>query len=378
MSLPTNRQQIMRRAAARGHPVLFVETGGFIGKHLLGLLRGRQRGSLLRRFFVGEQPVPSVTVRKAFNVLPWGQRYSLCNRLNGALNVRLVRRAARALPAPRIAWLYDPTATWAIGSLHDHFAVYDCVDDYREQASGRRNRRLVGAGDATAARRSRLVFTTATPLYERHRVTNPHTHLVRNVGDYNHFAPAADPGLGRADLRALTHPVIGFAGNFLASKVDIGLVEELAERLAPSTLVLAGPAMAHEMRERVEALATRTNVLWLGPVPYSELPTVVATFDVCIIPYLENEYTRSCFPLKLFEYLAAGKPVVASGLPELRGLEPDVEVVAGTSSFVAAIKAASTISAKDDVERRRAIARANTWDARTSRLLELVSAAIGS
>ena len=83
-----------------------------------------------------------------------------------------------------------------------------------------------------------------------------------------------------------------------------------------------------------------TNVRWLGPKPYSELPRYVAAFDVGLIPYVENDYTRSCFPLKLYEYLAAGKPVVASGLPELAGMEPDVVLVDGPAAFVDAIEAA--------------------------------------
>jgi glycosyltransferase involved in cell wall biosynthesis len=108
-------------------------------------------------------------------------------------------------------------------------------------------------------------------------------------------------------------------------------------------------------------------------VPYGKLPAVVASFDVGLIPYEENEYTRSCFPLKLFEYLAAGKPVVASGLPELEGMEPDVVVASGATAFRAAVDAATHNGSAEDVARRQAIAAANTWESRTSRLLSLVA-----
>jgi glycosyltransferase involved in cell wall biosynthesis len=94
---------------------------------------------------------------------------------------------------------------------------------------------------------------------------------------------------------------------------------------------------------------------------------------VALIPYLENDYTRSCFPLKLYEYLAAGKPVVATGLPELRGMEPDV-VVAKPDEFAAAAARALELETPADVERRSAIAARNTWETRAARLLELVSA----
>ena len=87
-------------------------------------------------------------------------------------------------------------------------------------------------------------------------------------------------------------------------------------------------------------MARLPNIRWIGPKPYAELPRFVAAFDVGMIPYVANPYTQSCFPLKLYEYLAAGKPVVATGLPELEGMEPDVMLVDGTETFVEAVEAA--------------------------------------
>ena len=116
---------------------------------------------------------------------------------------------------------------------------------------------------------------------------------------------------------------------------------------------------------------------WLGLQPYEDLPRVVAAFDVGVIPYASNPYTRNCFPLKLYEYLSAGKPVVASGLPSLAGLEPHA-VVAGTGEeFVAAVRSALR-DPDDGVPDRMAIGAANTWDARATTLLELVAAELDS
>jgi glycosyltransferase involved in cell wall biosynthesis len=372
-SLPTNRQQIMRRAAEQGHPVLFVETGEWLGAHLWRLLWQPNRRSLLRRLVSVETVEPGVAVRKALNVLPWGQRYRASDSVNGLINRRVVARAARSLRPPRVVWLYDPRATWAIGHAGDTFSVYDCVDDYPEQAAGERNRRLLAAADRRAALTSRIVFTTTTPLFDRHASTNPRTYLVRNVGDFAHFSPAADYGRASQELRDLPRPVLGFAGNFLPGKVDLELLDELVRSLGTGSLLLAGPASDPAVARRLEEAALDPRVTWLGPVPYERLPSVVAAFDVGLIPYLENDYTRSCFPLKLFEYLAAGKPVVASGLPELEGMEPDVVVASGAASFKQAVAQAATAAGAADVARRQAIAAANTWEGRTSRLLALIS-----
>jgi glycosyltransferase involved in cell wall biosynthesis len=257
------------------------------------------------------------------------------------------------------------------GRCGEAFALYDCVDDYTEQTISSRKRAMVASCDRMAARRSRLVFTTSTEMYERHRRLNPGTHLVPNAGDYEHFAAAVDRACAAPDVRDLPGPVLGFAGNFLATKVDFGLLEYVARALPQATVLLVGPAVP-ETASALDRLNRLPNVRWLGPRPYSDLPRYVAAFDVGLIPYVSNAYTRSCFPLKLYEYLAAGKPVVASGLPELAGMEPDVVLVDEATDFVAEVRKAVDRDTDADRSRRRRLASRNSWEAKTERLLELV------
>jgi glycosyltransferase involved in cell wall biosynthesis len=374
VDLPTNRQQIMRRAASRGHRVLFVETGGFLGRHLWRLVRGGRRHSLLRRLLGSERVASDIHVRMALNVLPWGHKHRLASVVNASLTNVVVRRMARRLPQPVVLWVYDPYAARSVGSCGEVFAVYDCVDDYPEQAGpDPRRRELAVRGDEEAASRSRLVFATTSPLHDRHLGFNPKTYLVPNVGDYEHFAPASDPAFASADLAALPRPIVGFAGNFTAAKVDFDLLEALSAERPDWTLVLIGPARS-DTRKRLTRLAARPNIRWLGAKPYADLPRYVAAFDVGLILYEANEYTRSCFPLKLYEYLAAGKPVVATGLPQLAGMEPDVIVTAGDSgSVIAAVEDALGMLGDGDRRRRMALAVGNTWETRAGRLLELVA-----
>jgi glycosyltransferase involved in cell wall biosynthesis len=371
VALPTNRQQVMLRAARRGHQILFVETGSFLGRHLWALLRDRGRRSLARRLLSTEEVISGVVLRKALNVLPWGSKYRFVKAINSAVTARLLRRLAASLPQPVVLWIYDPGAASMAGSCGEALAVYDCVDDYAEHATSARKREMVLASDRMAVLRSQLVFTTSTALYERQRRLNSATYLVRNAGDYAHFVGAADRATAAPAVAGLPRPVLGFAGNLLASKVDFALLEDVAHALPQWTLLLIGPA-APETASMVESLAELPSVHWLGQMPYAELPRYVAAFDVGLIPYVSNAYTRSCFPLKLYEYLAAGKPVVASGLPELAGMEPDVILVDGTASFIQAVHEAAGPVSEGDVLRRRQLAARNSWENKTERLLELV------
>jgi glycosyltransferase involved in cell wall biosynthesis len=372
VDLPTNRQQVMARIGQNGHRVLYVETEGFLARHLRELRGGASR-SLLRRLVAAKAVAPGVRMMKAPTLVPWGHRYRRAAQVNSVLTAWAIRRRTPPDAETTVLWLYDPCFAGCVGKSGERFAVYDCVDDYAEQAGAdRRMRSLVAAYDALAASRSRLVFATARTLVERHRKNNARTHLVRNVGNFHDFAPAADRSLCAGELATLPRPVIGFVGNFLPGKLDFTLLEAIASRRPEWTVLLVGPSR-DGTTEALRRLASRANVRWMGAKSYEDIPRYVAAFDVAIIPYLRNAYTQSCFPLKTFEYLAAGKAVVASGLPELEGMEPHVVLAEDAGGFIAAVEEALAHTSPANVAARQELAAANTWETRTRRLLELVA-----
>jgi UDP-galactopyranose mutase len=361
-ALPTNRQQIMVRAARRGHPVLFVETADFFVKRIVKR----------RRVAPPESPHPNIRIVQLHNLVPFAQRYAVSNTINFRLGGGTARRAAAALRPPRVLWIYDPRGAAAIGTFGEDLVAYDCVDDYGEQMGySRHAKRLISRLDREVAARADLVFTTTESLRERHARDRGGVHLVPNVGDFEHFSRAADRSAADPELAALPRPVLGFAGNLIETKVDIDLIDRLAAAFPGGTVLLVGPAQ-NGVVERLRALLERRpNVRWIGLRPYDALPAAIAAFDVALIPYASNEYTRSVFPLKVHEYLAAGKPVVAAGVPSVAGLRPHVRLADGPDEFVAAV--AEAVAADDaSKEARMKVASANTWDARTERLLSLV------
>ena len=372
IDLPTNRQQVMRRAAALGHEVLFVETGHFLGIHFWHLLRAGDRVSLVRRLTSNETASPGLLVCKALNLVPWREKYHLANRFDCWVTAMILRRTARRLPRPIVLWLYDPCSARMAGKCGEELAVYDCVDDYAEQVgSDPRRRELAVTESRRAAQRAQLVFATTSELCQRMRIINEKSHLVPNAGDFAHFSVAANRALAAPEVRDLPRPVLGFAGNFLAAKVDFSLLKNVALARPEWTLLLVGPTRP-DTADELAGLTQLPNVHWAGFKPYADLPAYVAAFDVALIPYVSNDYTRNCFPLKLYEYLAAGKPVVASGLPQLARMDPDVVLTAGLDEFIEAVREA--LCRRDDQDRRRRVqlAAENTWEMRTERLLDLV------
>ena len=174
-------------------------------------------------------------------------------------------------------------------------------------------------------------------------------HALGNVADYDHFATAGTDAPVPADLARIPAPRALFVGALNELKVDAELLGALAEAEPGLSVVLVGPVTeaGPGARRELDALVRRPNVHALGGRPYAELPGYLAGADVGLVPYLANRYTAGVFPMKVYEYLAAGLPVVAAGLPELAGAE-GAALASGRDEFVNAVRAALA-----DPDRRR-------------------------
>jgi teichuronic acid biosynthesis glycosyltransferase TuaH len=132
--------------------------------------------------------------------------------------------------------------------------------------------------------------------------------------------------------------VVGFVGH-LGDRIDADLIAAVADR--DCTVLLVGPRQRTSTPGLLDALLARPNVCWVGPQDYADLPSVLAAADVWMVPYGDTDFNRASFPLKLLEYLAAGRRVVATDLPAVRWLDTDLVSVAATASgFADAVQAA--------------------------------------
>jgi glycosyltransferase involved in cell wall biosynthesis len=221
------------------------------------------------------------------------------------------------------------------------------------------------------------VFCTEQSLHDRARRINPAAVFMPNVGDHRHFSTptsVADPRL--AQMKSLKQPRIVFSGQLAPHKVDLRLVERLAADRPDWSFVLIGPEWEGAgTREAIDPLRRLRNVALLGHVPYNDLPAYLHAADVLIIPYVRNTATRAVFPLKFFEYLATGKPVVASPLPSLLPYHEAVALVDTPRAWVAAIEAALR-DPQRLAEQRQVLARRHTWNARLRAMERVVAEAL--
>ena len=179
--------------------------------------------------------------------------------------------------------------------------------------------------------------------------------------DVEHFAAGNSAGVPE-ELWGIGSPVIGSIGSINDTKDDLELLDETAQRRPDWSFVFVGPVMDDVDLAQYPALCGRAR--FLGARPYEALPAYVQAMDVCVLAYRRNAFTASANPTKVFEYLSAGKPVVATALDDLAGLAPHVSLARDTDEFVAAIDAA--LDGRDNAAARRSRierSRARSWDA---------------
>jgi GT2 family glycosyltransferase len=229
--------------------------------------------------------------------------------------------------------------------------VYDCMDEWTN---------FPGFGESVLSLEEKLVrgadatIVSADRLEEKWKDTAPRLVLARNAMDAEHYRARYAPNELLGKVR---HPVIGYYGA-LASWVDVPLLTRIAEAHPDATIVLAGGQFDVDLTP----ISSRPNVRLLGQRPYDEMPQLLWNFDACIIPFLVNDITEATNPVKFYEYLYGGKPVVAPALTELLPYADVSYLARGHDEFLAQLERALAEPA-DDPRRgaRREVAEENDW-----------------
>lgn len=366
--LPINQHQLMGRLAAANN-VLFVESLGLRRPQLAGrdLSRLWRR---LKRGLRGARPAPEGLHVLSPLVLPLHSREAV-RRLNRWLLRFQVKRAARKLGMDDpILWAYVPQAEDVIDVLDPSLVVYHCVDDVAAQ-KGVDAESFRGA-EERFARRADLVLASAPALAERMRTLSDHVLYAPNVADTGTFATALEPGPVDPDVDSLPRPRLVFQGAIVATKLDVRLIAEVAKLRPEWSIVLVGPRGAGDPTGDLSPLDNAPNIKMIGPRPADDLPEVLRGADIGLIPYAINDLTRSVFPMKVYEYLAAGLPVLATPLPALEGVEA-IETVSSAEELVAAAEHELSRGTSQRRRERSEGAAGNSWEAR----IEEIETALG-
>ena len=270
-----------------------------------------------------------------------------------------------------VAWYYTPMALEFSAHLRPVATVYDCMDELSAFAAAPAG---IREAERTLLARADLVLAGGHSLYLAKRELHQNVHEFPSSVDLGHFARARSPQPDPPDQADIPSPRIGFFG-VLDERLDRGLLAGVAERCPGWHFVLLGPTA----KIAEEDLPSAANLHYLGQKSYDALPSYIAGWNVAILPFARNEATRFISPTKTPEYLAAGRPVVSTSIPDVirpYGEEGFVRIADDPDTFVEAIRDALCEQPHAWLPRADAFIGKHSWDSTWARISERLRAAV--
>lgn len=348
----TRKQRFMSMLAEQGNRVLYVEPP----LSPLVRLRAPQLEAHPSWRVRMSQKNENLCVLSPPALLPFISR-PLVQRLNYSMIAGIVEGHSRRLGMTDvILWVYTPYALFSVERITHSLLIYDCVDEFSAYIGAAKEvvidleTRLLQQADRT--------FVTARGLLDSKKQFTEHISFLPNGVDYAHFAKAQRADLPVAlEIRGIPKPVLGFVGA-IYDWVDLDLIEFVARARPQWSIVMLGPVGRQIRLDRFESIS---NVHFLGRIDLKRLPGFLKGFDVCLNVFKLNRLTSTVNPLKVYEYLAAGKPVVSVDMPELRPFQDVILIASSYQQFVSQVEKALEQDDEALRQTRAAVAKEHDW-----------------
>lgn len=332
--IPTRKQNVMNRLSDA--EILYIDPPV---SWIAPIKDKKTRSRLTAWKGSGEKVRDNVTVYAPPPVLPFFNRYRGINRRNQKRLARFLNEKIREHGFDRpILWCYSPTSCDLVDLIPNSGVVYDCVDRHSAY-QGQIDPAVVDKMEEDLARRSDQVFCTAQGLYDTLSGYNDSTVMIPNGAAYEIFSKAAEPAEtgSAAPSEAERRPVFGFVG-MLQECIDYDCICAVADAWPEGEVVMIGRSLPGVDLSPLEA---RKNIRLQGLVPQTELPDYIRSFDVCLNVFREGRLSRDVSPLKFYEYLATGKPIVSTGEPlQVQDFADVVYIAHNKEDFVEACRQA--------------------------------------
>lgn len=259
-----------------------------------------------------------------------------------------------------VVYFSAPAHVDLVRQYNPSLVVFDSVDEPSDEFESWKPyyQRAVVSSD--------LVFTTSEKLYQLAIGLNINTYLVPNGCDFQYFSQASSKSLPiPGDMLDIKGPIIGYIG-VIATWCDLELIDRLALAYPDYNLVMIGPLY------NVSDVPRRPNIHWLGFKPYEQLASYAQLFDVGIIPFKNTSMVEAVNPIKMWEYMGAGLPIVSTAIPEARKYQDLVLYSENSDIFIRNIQQALFNDSPEKRESRIRLAEQNSWQARARQIVGII------
>lgn len=372
----TNKQHTAVEMARLGWRVLYVES---VGIRAPNLRSGMDLGRIARRLWRGlrgpRQVQDTIWVISPLTV-PFKQGHPWIKAFNqGFLAWTIQRFLKRRHFIDPLIWTYHPFMLktlehLGLASRRTRAQIaYHCVDDIA--AIPGVDAQAFHVEEAKLLKLSDAVFTTAESLQARCSEFNSNTHFFPNVADPSHFGKALIEAPLPNDLAQIPEPRLAYIGALSDFKVDFELLKAVADQHPEWHFVLIGEEREGQNNAVLASMSRMPNVHLLGYKPYRELPDYLRGIRVGLLPTLINDYTRGMFPMKYYEYLSAGVPVVSTPLEFTQSTRTWMEIASTSAEFAEAIDRQMRAARGRSREISLSIGE-NTWGKRMTNMIRIL------
>lgn len=363
------RHNLMREYSKRGHRVVFVEAW----LTWIKLFRGTQYWRFAFNFL--RPPIQTdegITIASVPPLFPGGEWFEFIGKLNWNIVRWWLKRSVLrklSLKKPRL-FIFSNTAANLVGKFDESLSIYFCNDPFKqifEHPSAyanldRMENELTSCVD--------VVFAVSEKLVEERKRFNPNTFLIPHAVNIELFGQAMDSSLAIPyDIARCPKPVFGHVG-VLNVRIDTDLMQELARMMPEASFVFVGPIIEvnAEYRAQLESLKKFKNIFFLGDKKEEELPAYLKGIDVCMIPYVRNDFTKYIKAnAKFFQFVASGRPVVSTIGPA--DFDEDIVITAtAPGQFAEALRKAISLKTKEHLLKRKRLAAQHTYGARVDEM----------
>src|SRR5438309_1915618 len=366
---PHSKAHLMRRFARAGNKVIFVNS---ISMGLAPMKSGEVLPRIKRKLKsfakLARTTEEGITVVSPVVVPFFGSAIATAanRRLLTAQIAALARR--RGLSNP-ILWIAIPTAFEVVGHLNESLVVYHVSDKYDANTMDHAtDPAFIRALHERAIDAADLIFYSSRKLLAEATRGLEKSHLLEQAVDFEHWSRVSTGEINTAkEIEQIPGPRIGYFGAIEPWLIDQELIKHAARVRPEWQWIFIGN------KSRGLEIEKLPNVHFLPPVPYQELPNYAAGFDVCVLPWnTEVSFTSYGSAIKVREYLASGKPVVISPLPEYESMGGVLRIARSRDQFIELVEDALRESGSDKASARQQAVRDGTWDARAERVSELI------
>ena len=367
----TNKQHTATALADLGFRVLYIES--------LGLrrptIRSRDWFRIFKRLikaFTSPKPVRKNIWVWSPLVIPFSSNsvVRLLNKLIFTSSLSLIRLIFNFKSA--VLWTYNPLTRLYLDIRKFDATIYHCVDEISEQPG--MNSHFIQLEDEVLCSCVDHVFVTSTTLLQSRSALTSRITYHPNVVDNLHFSESsAKLSPFPEEYRHIVGPRLLFVGAISSYKVDFTLIRDVALSRPNWSVVLIGLIGEGDPNTDISVLENLENVYFLGPKSYQTLPSYIYHSQVGLLPCLINSYTKAMFPMKFFEYLSVGIPVVSTSLPSLLEFEQCFLAADSTTEFIDCIQYALDNASIIDEDYVKGIASKYTYNARTLKMIATIA-----